>query len=115
MSVIARDIQNWVSCRIGAVFTEAWHFRKFFGMSVHVVKIFWDLLLRDDLLPEGGRPMNLLWALYCLKVYPKQSPGCSAISASAGAVNPKTHRKWVWAFIDTIAECVDVVVISFRM
>jgi len=23
---------------------------------------------------------------------------------------PKTHRKWVWAFIDAIAELVDVVV-----
>ncbi len=28
------------------------------------------------------------------------SPGCSAVGASAGAVDPKTHRKWVWAFID---------------
>ena len=35
-----------------------------------------------------------------MKVYPKQSLGCSAVGASAGAVNPKTHRKWVWAFID---------------
>jgi hypothetical protein len=45
-----------------------------------------------------------------MKVYPKQSSGCSAVGASDGAVDPKTHKKWVWAFIDAIAELVDVVV-----
>jgi len=45
-----------------------------------------------------------------MKVYPKQSPGCSAVDASAGAVDPKTHRKWGWAFIDAVANLVDVVV-----
>ena len=45
-----------------------------------------------------------------MKVYPKQSSGCLAVGTSAGAVDPKTHRKWVWAFIDAIAELVDVVV-----
>ncbi len=37
-------------------------------------------------------------------------PGCSAVGASAGAVDPKTHRKWVWAFIDAVANLDDVVV-----
>ena len=45
-----------------------------------------------------------------MKVYPKQSLGCLAVGTSAGAVDPTTHRKWVWAFIDAIAELVDVVV-----
>jgi hypothetical protein len=45
-----------------------------------------------------------------MKVYPKQSPGCSAVGASAGAVNSKTHRKWVWAFIDAVTNLIDVVV-----
>jgi hypothetical protein len=45
-----------------------------------------------------------------MKVYPTQSPGCSVVSASAGAVDHKTHRKWVWAFINAIANLVDVVV-----
>jgi hypothetical protein len=40
---------------------------------------------------------------------PKQSPGCSAVGASVGAVDPKTHHKWVWAFIDAVANLVDVV------
>jgi len=36
--------------------------------------------------------------------------GCLAVGASAGAVDLKTYRKWVWAFIDALADLVDVVV-----
>jgi hypothetical protein len=78
--------------------------------SVRVVKILWELIVRDKLQPKGGRPEHLLWMLYFLKVYPKQGPGCLVVGASAGAVDPKTHRKWVWAFIEAIAELVDCVV-----
>ena len=65
-----------------------------FGTSVLVVKKVWELLERDSLLPEDGRPKHLLWALHFMKEYPKQSPGCSAAGTSAGAVSPKTNRKW---------------------
>jgi hypothetical protein len=27
----------------------------------------------------------------------------------SGAVNPKTHRKWVWVYIEAIAKLVDLV------
>jgi hypothetical protein len=97
---LARDIQNRASRRVGAATTETRHFREFFGTSVLVVEKTWELLERYSLLPEGG---------HFMKVYPKQSPGCSAVGASAGAVDPKTHRKWVWAFIDAVANLVDVV------
>ena len=70
----------------------------------------WELLERDSLLPAKSHPKHLLWALHFLKVYPKQGPGCSTAGASNGAVDPKTHRKWVWAFIDAIKELMDVVV-----
>jgi hypothetical protein len=43
-------------------------------------------------------------------VYPKQSPGCSTVGTSNGPVDPKTHRKWAWAFIDAIKKLMDVVV-----
>jgi hypothetical protein len=33
-----------------------------------------------------------------------------AISVSAGAVDPKAHRKWVWAFIIAVANLANVVV-----
>ncbi len=32
------------------------------------------------------------------------------VGLSAGAVDLKTHRKWVWAYIEAIAELVKVVV-----
>jgi hypothetical protein len=38
-----------------------------------------------------------------------------AVGASAGAVDPKTHRKWVWAFIDAVANLVDVVVSNYSV
>ena len=98
------------SHRVDAATTETRHFREFFGMSLLVVEKTWELLEKDSLLPEGGHPKHLLWALHFMKVYPKQSPGCLAVGASAGAVDPKTHRKWVWAFIDAVANLVDVAV-----
>ena len=107
---LARDIQNRATHHVGAASTEKRHFREFFGAPIHVVEIVWELIKRDSLLPEGGRPKHLLWALHFLKVYPKQSPGCSAVGASAGAVDPKTHKKWVWLFIDAIVGLMDVVV-----
>ena len=108
--VLARDIQNRASHRVDAATTKTRHCREFFGMSVLVVEKVWELLERDSLLPEaeGGRPKHLLWALHFMKVYPKQSPGCLAVGASAGAVDLQTHRKWVWAFIDAVANLVDV-------
>jgi hypothetical protein len=105
----AWNIQNRASCCVGVAMTKTRHFREFFGTSVLIVEKTWELLERDSLLPEGGRPKHLLWALHFMKMYPKQSPGCSAVGASAGAVDPKTDRKWVWAFIDADDNLVDVV------
>jgi hypothetical protein len=110
---LARDIQNRASHRVGTATTEARHFHEFFGTSVLVVEKTWELLERDSLLPEGGRLKHLLWALHFMKVYPKQRPGCSTVGASTGAVDPKTHCKWVWAFIDAVANLVDTVVSLF--
>ena len=90
--------------------TEKRDIREFFGTSVLVIKKTLELLKRESLLPEDGRPKHLLWALDFMKVYPKQSLGCLAVGASAGAVYLKTHHKWVWTFIYAVANPVDVVV-----
>ncbi len=51
-----------------------------------------------------------MWCLHFLKVYPKQGPGCAAVGGSErGAVDPRTHRKWVWKFIEAVAMLVDIV------
>jgi hypothetical protein len=90
-------------------------FHEFFGMSVRVVKILWELVVRNKLQPRGGRPEHLLWMVYFMKVYPKQGPGYSVVGASAGAIVPKTHRKLVWAFIKAVAKLVDVMVSNITM
>ncbi len=107
---IVRGIQNRASRQVGSESTEARLFREFFGTSVRVVKILWKLIVHNKLQPRGGCPEHLLWMLYFLKVYPKQGLGCLVVGVSAGAVNPKTHCKWVWAYIEAIAKLVDVVV-----
>ena len=105
-----RDIMNKFPRPDAAASTEIRAFRETFGTSLLIVSKVWSMLWEEDVLPEGGRPKHLLWALHFLKVYPLQTPGCAAVGASGGAVDPKTHRKWVWAFIDAIAELVDEVV-----
>jgi hypothetical protein len=93
---IVWNIQNWASCHVGLELKEARLFCEFFQMSVRVVKILWELIVWYKLRPRGGRPEHLLWALYFMKVYPKQGPGCLVVGASASAVDPKTYRRWVW-------------------
>ena len=109
----ARDIQNRVSRVVGTADMEDRLFRSFFGTSIGPTMMVWDLLVHHDLLPDNGRPKHLLWALYFLKVYPKQGPGCSVVGGCAGAVDPKTFRKWVWSFIRAIAELEDELVSNF--
>jgi hypothetical protein len=111
---IARCLMNCPSRRDGCWSSTVTRlFREFFGTSERVVELVWELVVRDELRPRCGRPKHLLWALHFLKVYPKQGPGCVFVGASYGAVDTKTHRKCVWAFIDAIAELVDVVVSTF--
>ena len=77
---------------------------------MRIVNILWEFFVCDRFRLRGGRPWHLIWALYFMKVYPKQGPGCAVVGASHSAVNPKTHRKWVWAFIEAISKLVDLVV-----
>jgi hypothetical protein len=97
----ARDIMRRFPRRpeaAGAA-TEARAFRETFGTSLHNVERVWFLLDQEELQPPNGSPKHLLWALHFLKSYPLQAPGCAAAGASGGAVDPMTHRKWVWAYI----------------
>ncbi len=73
----------------------------------------WDVLGEGGLRPKKSKPKHLLWALYFLKVYPREGPGCSAVGGSKSAIDPKTMRKWVWLFFEHIAELADHVVSFF--
>ncbi len=107
---IARVIQNRTKRHVGSGSTEVRLFREFFGTSLLVVELVWKLIVQGKHLPQDGRPEHLMWCLHFLKVYPKQGPGCSAVGGSErGAVDPRTHRKWVWAFIEAIEKLSDLV------
>jgi hypothetical protein len=105
-----RDIQNR-SRRERCDFVEGRSFKEYFGTTATIVCLLWRLLVQHDLLPKKAQVKHLLWALFFMKVYPKQEPACSIAGGSNGAVDPKTFRKWVWLFIPAIAE-LELVVVS---
>ena len=49
------------------------------------------------------------------KNIPKAGPGVFRVGGCAGAVDLKTFRKWVWSFVQAVAELVDEVVSIFFM
>jgi len=105
----ARDIQNRTSRCVGTAAMEDRRFRGLFGARIEIVLKVWSMLLEDGLHPKKSKPKHLLWTLYFLKVYPREAPGCSAVGGLKGAINPKTLWKWVWLFIEHIAELADEV------
>jgi hypothetical protein len=111
----ARDIQNRTSRFVGTAAIEDRQFRGLFGACIEIVLKVWLMLGEGGLRPKKSKPKHLLWTLYFLKVYPSEAPGCSAVGGSKGAIDPKTLRKWVWLFIECIAELADDVVSIFVM
>jgi len=109
----ARDIMNQASRKVGLAAREDHRFCEHFGAPFTIVRMVWDMLVEGGLLPEKGKPEHLLWMLYFLKCYPKESPGCAAVGGSRGAIDPKTMRKWVWLFLERINDLADKVVSVF--
>ena len=92
---LARNIQNRSSKQMGTPEVEKRRFKEFFGTSLEVVEILWEMLYERDFLPDKSQPKHLLWTCYSLKVYPKQETGCSAVGGISGALSPKTMKHWV--------------------
>jgi hypothetical protein len=63
---------------------------------------------------EGAPGASSLGVIFSEYV-PQAGPGCLVVSASASAVDPQIHHKWVWAFINAMANLVDVVVSKIAM
>ena len=106
----ARGIQNRITKKVGSETVESRRFTDFFGCRLEIAMLLWRMLEEYEIMPNKGKIKHLLWTLYFLKVYPKQSPGCSAVGATTGAVDPKTLRKWVWEYIELINDLTEVVV-----
>jgi hypothetical protein len=83
----ARDIMNKFPRPDAAASTEIRAFRETFGTSVLIVSKLWSMLWEEDILPEGGRPKHLLWALHFLKVYPLRD-----VRPSEHPAAPSTRR-----------------------
>jgi hypothetical protein len=105
-----QEIMNRMSLKIDTAAMEDCRFCSFFGTRQEIVEMVWDMLGEGGLRPEKSEPKHLLWALYILKVYPREGPGCSTVGGSKGAIDPKTMQKWVWLFLERIAELSDNVV-----
>jgi len=108
-----RDIMSRASRKVGLAAREDRRFREHFGAPFAIVRMVWDMLVEGGLLPKKGKPKHLLWMLYFLKCYPKESPGCAVVGGSRGAIDPETMRKWVWLFLECINNLADEVVSVF--
>lgn len=65
-------------------------FKTFFGISPKICAISWHLIKND--LPMGYQEVHLLWALFFLKNYNKES-----VNHSVTGCNEKTFRTKVWS------------------
>ena len=95
----AKEMQNRSGDAVGSDTTEDRRFRDFFGVSVVVALIAWDLMVTYDHLPADGTIAHFLWALHFMKVYPKQEEGSASAGGSGRAIDPKTWRNCMWPMI----------------
>ena len=95
MAQVARDVLN-MPRKSAKVEDET--FRSFFGASVSIVTLLWNMLvpLIDQ---RGAAPKHLLWALVFIKVYSTTAVHRRIV----GWPDPKTYRKWSWYFLKKIA------------
>jgi hypothetical protein len=78
----ARVIMNRSNKNIGTAAMEDRQFRSFFYVRQDINEMVWDILGEGGLHPKKSKPKHLLWALYFMKVYPREDPRCSAVSGS---------------------------------
>ena len=97
-----KAVQNRSGSAIGSCVTEDRRFRDYFGVSVVVALIAWNMVVTYDHLPADGTIAHFLWALHFMKVYPKQDEGSAAAGGSGGAMDPKTWRKYAWSMVYAI-------------
>lgn len=70
-------------------------FRSFFGLSSNICEKVWSML---DI-PNSSEPKHLLWCLLFLKQY-----NVEEINRGITGADEKTYRKWVWIFVNLIAD-----------
>jgi hypothetical protein len=95
-----RDMMNRHDKCMRAVGTEDRDFRELFGVGPMVALTAWNMLASLSLVPEGGALKHFLWTLCFMKVYAKQGP----MSILCNGADHKTIHKWVWQFMEALAD-----------
>ena len=99
-----KEIQNKSGRSIRSDTMKDRAFREFFGTTATVVWKIWGNLSQQGTVPIEGTAKHLLWSLYFMRAYPKQGATCAVVGGLAGAIDPKTLQKFIWPFIEAIAE-----------
>ena len=76
-------------------------FRGSFGVSADVAAKAWGMMEELNLLPNNPQLCHYLWALAFMCIYPKND---MALSRLLGNKDPKTIRKYIWEYIDSLFE-----------
>jgi hypothetical protein len=85
--------------------TEDCKFREMFGCGLLIAFSVWNIMSKNDLIPEGGSIFHYLWSLMFMKVYARTS-----VMSTLASADDKTFQKWVWVFIWAIASLETMVV-----
>ena len=74
-------------------------FRHKFGVSPMMADFVWKKLCDNGLKlrQKRAKQVHLLWALFFIYTYPKETVGCQMVSTTRN-----TYRKWVWIMIHEI-------------
>ena len=76
-------------------------FRGSFGVSADVAAKAWGMMEELNILPNNPQLCHYLWALAFMCIYPKND---MALSRLLGNKDPKTIRKYIWEYIDSLFE-----------
>jgi hypothetical protein len=76
-----------------------------FATSPLVCSIVWDMLKPEEWGENRVELKYLLWTMHFMKTYKKESDICGQVRC-----DEKTLRKWVWLFMERIAELAEDVV-----
>jgi len=80
---------------------EDQRFRACFGIPVEVLIASWNMMIANDLIPNGGSFSHVLGALMFMKLYPENE---TEMCTLCRGIDPNTFRKWTWPYIESMAE-----------
>jgi hypothetical protein len=81
-----------------------------FGTTPLIYQCLWAFLIQFKVvIPKGGMPYHLPWALLFMKCYTSEQ-----VLANMVGTTPKTFWKWIWPFVAEIAR-LEPIVMSKRI